>query len=272
MVSTNLPKKLLKMQTEKPYIKYMEPLTTMMDGNSIIMLFNQIDNLIEKYEVENKEETINNILRLKNEFGYTLHKIETYINKQMKKIEEYKEESNFYSLTGSKIISFEKVLYLLIRFNTGTKKTNQLQNLGTFPPFLPFACNNINQELINQAKKEKKFEKVSKELSKKYKFENEFKGEKYFCIVPKNEMELIQEGYKMHNCLIVRGTEFAENKMHIVFLQKKLGESYIDIIMDSNDNIIWAIKDFHEEVKNDDKDLVCNWYKNNVKNIENHFQ
>ena len=280
MVQEKLPKKLLKTQGEKPYIMYLGSLTETMDGNSIIIVFNEIENILLKHNVENKMKTVEVLIRLISEYGYHLRKIEKYVEKQILEIEKneafyqqfcecwnHEYSCDFTKQTGIQEINFSNIIFLLLRYNTGQKKLGNYSLLGTYPPDISRAISRMNNEILDREASHEDFVKITKILTEKYQFEDIFNGETYFSIVPQSEFEMTREGNNMHNCLVMRHRDVASNNMHIVFLQKERGKSYIDIIMNNEDKIIFAITDFHENVKGKDKNLVFDWYKKHVKEV-----
>ena len=97
----------------------------------------------------------------------------------------------------------------------------------------------------------------------KYSISINLKGEEYEVITPKTVYELIKEGQKMHNCLKLRAYWAALGSMKFFFIRKKddIESPWIDVILDKNNKIIWAITDKHNNVEGVAKDVVDEWYK-----------
>lgn len=97
----------------------------------------------------------------------------------------------------------------------------------------------------------------------KYSISFDLKEEEYEAFAPKTPGTLIKEGYKMHNCLRARAYWAALGSMKFFFIRKKndIETPMIDVILDKNNRIIWAITDNHHNVEGKTKDIVDEWYQ-----------
>lgn len=87
--------------------------------------------------------------------------------------------------------------------------------------------------------------------------------EEYETIVPKTIVELIQEGFLMHNCLVDRAYWMALGTMKFFFIRKKnnINTPLIDVVLTQDNKILWAITKYHENIKGDNKIVFDKWYK-----------
>ena len=281
MKKKELPKRIVK-DIKNPSMAYMEELSALVektDGNNICLIYDMVAEYFSRYNVSEKQQTLNTLIRLYCEFDYrNVKKVLQYCESNYEIAKQ--EEDAFKSCTGMDLC-FENMLFLLLRINTGRKKLSPHELKNPFRPYLsskypkvPYnAYKKINQAILIKEMDRKNFKEVTKKLTEKYHFEDFFENEKYFSVVPQSEEELVKEGNNMHNCLVMRHKTVADNNMHIVFLQKEKNVSYIDVIMDSNDKIIWCIRDFHKNVEDEkDKKLVFHWYKNFVRNVSEYSE
>lgn len=253
MISEKLPRKMRVMRNEKPYLNCFEMLTNCMDGNSILLFFNKTEEFLQKYSVIDKGRVVQSIIRLINEFGYTLHKLERYVGEQLEKYDD-----TFFDTSTA-----DSIVYLLLKYNTAAKKAGLATSIIRYPFSLGKALCFVNEEIIKQENRVLAFNEQVTKLSK-YNFMEDFRGKHYYSMVPQNEMELINEGYQMHNCLVVRGDAFAADQMRIIFIRKDKDKPYIDVIMNNRDKIVWAITNDHKNIEGEDLDLVYHWYTNHV--------
>ncbi len=87
--------------------------------------------------------------------------------------------------------------------------------------------------------------------------------EKYVVTVPKTVEELIAEGYMMRNCLRNRLPWILSGEMKVYFIRRasEPGMPLVDVVLDEDDKIIWAVTDLHETVKGETRRAVNGWYK-----------
>lgn len=146
---------------------------------------------------------------------------------------------------------------------TGTEYEGDGKEL---PRLLLMEYNSLNDLIIKFESVSEGFESAVKKYSH-YEKEFSFNEKTYYAIIPKTQKELIIEGYRMHNCLVMRGPDVAEGRMKVVFLREEKTKSYIDIIMNEHNNIIWAITDHHENTKGENLNAVYEWYRSTIKNV-----
>lgn len=152
------------------------------------------------------------------------------------------------------------------------KKLNKLYRKPEeyfLPNFLLYDFNRFEEKdydnIVKDIEKEEKTEAQIKRRYKKNRLLLEKKvtvnGTIYTATIPKNGKELTDEGNKMHNCLVMRHPYVAAGQMRVIFLRKNENEPYIDIVLNEDDRIIWAITDYHKNVQGDDLKAVELWYE-----------
>lgn len=116
-------------------------------------------------------------------------------------------------------------------------------------------------------------EKFEKDFSKKfycafvrntkYSIPVKLRGEEYVVIVPKTVKEMMEEGFRMNNCLTDRAYWMALGTMKFFFIRKKdnIEAPLIDVILSKDNRILWVITKNHENVRGDNKTVFNRWYK-----------
>ena len=263
MKTKNLPK-VLKFHENA---NLMSGLCEKFDGNSLIIIYHEINDLIKTYDVLSKENVFKDIVSLLYNEKYTYKKLFNYIRKQMCEV---KYDMFFYiKLTQLDKVYLDTMLSLLIRYNKAVDKAIELEKLtlkntekyDLYPRYLSYQCVKVNDHIANLNKMQ--YDQLPIVVKKMKRFDGSFlfDNKEFKIETPKTFKELIYEGYAMHNCLVMRGHDVADERMHVVFIKDENGKSYIDVIMDSNFDLIWAIKDKHVNVSGKDWELVCDWYK-----------
>lgn len=272
MKSTKLPKII----STKPYATYLLPLCEKYDGNTIVLICNRLFELITNFPVENEEKVFEKFVEiLSYNEAYTYKKLLNYIDKL---IENETDKIEYYEkLTNSSTISLNSILNLILMYNKAITKLHSLNKAeielrnkyrtnpieeahNWYPKYLSFTCLQVNKEIAKITEMQNIVFPAAVEKMKRFDGEIMFKGKKYIAETPKNVTELILEGYIMHNCLVMRGPDVAKENMRMMFIKTEDRKSYIDVILDTDYNIIWAIKDMHANVQGDDKELVAKWH------------
>jgi hypothetical protein len=209
------------------------------------------------------------------EKGLKIRKIKSYLNKQL---EAKKENKNWFGEEmGVKIENVADMFYLFRRYHKAAQKLAEMKGNkyivngeeDLYPEDIFTKYNCINDEIIALDNIK---EKYSDAIQKFLKWETEFEvdGIKYYATVPRTQKELIMEGYNLHNCLVMRGPYVASGEMKVVFIRKEDNKPFMDVILDENDRIIWAITDFHANVKWKEENYAITkaWYRLAVENVK----
>jgi hypothetical protein len=207
--------------------------------------------------------------------GVRLRKLKAYLNKQLE--EKNDNESWFGVETNAKVESIADMFYLFTRYHKAAQKLSDMKcvNYSTekeedlYPENIFMKYERINDEIIFM---DNIAEKYSNAVLAYINFEKEFEvdGVKYYATVPRSQKELIMEGYNLHNCLVMRGPYVASGEMKVVFIRKEDNKPFMDIILNNENRIIWAITDYHENVKirPENYAIVKAWYKSAVRNVK----
>lgn len=271
MKSKNLPKKL----NCQKHANLLLPLCDTLDGNSVIILYNKIVEMITKFDVLNEEDVFKHIVSLLlYNTEYSVEKLMNYIPKAIKSENDI--SYGYEELTGSKKVHLDTILSILLRYNKAITKLTELneedkiaaetkmpsrRKYDIYPKYLSSACLTINDDIARLTElKNVTFPKVVEKM-KVFDGEIIFNNKKYIVDTPKSVKELILEGYLMHNCLVMRGPDIANERMRVVFIRTADNKPYIDVIMDPWYRIIWAIKDMHVNVEDEDRKLVEIWHE-----------
>lgn len=277
MKTKNLPRKL----NGQKYANLLLPLCGTLDGNSLIILYNKTAEMITKFNVLNEEDVFKHIVSLLlYNTEYSAEKLMNYLPKAMKREREIPYE--YEELTGYKKIYLDTVLSILLRYNKAITKLTELseedkvaaeakmplrRKHDIYPKYLSSNCLTINDDIARLTElKNVTFPKVVEKM-KAFDGEIIFNDKKYIVDTPKSVKELILEGYLMHNCLVMRGPDIANERMRVVFIRTSDNKPYIDVIMDPGYGIIWAIKDMHANVEGEDKKLVSSWHEKFLKKV-----
>lgn len=266
--------KLPKILNAKKYSEYLLPLCEKYDGNTIVMIYDMLCDLIKDSNVLKEEDVFKNYvdILLYNE-EYTYRKLLTYASHAIKRESEY---DDYKDLTNHSVVYLDTILSLILMYNKAITKLCVLEKdemdlkrqfkdvaktYNLYPKYLSCECYRINEKIAELTELQNVTFPAAVEKMKRFDGEITFNGKKYIAETPKSVKELILEGYIMHNCLVMRGPDVARERMRIMFIRTADKKPYIDVIMDPYYNIIWAIKDKHINVEDEDKILVENWHK-----------
>lgn len=279
MKSTKLPKVL----SAKKHSEYLLPLCEKYDGNTIILIYNSLSELIEKTKVEKEEDVFEKFVEiLLYNKDYTYKKLLTYVKNTIAK--EAESTYQYQRLTNRSEVTLDSILSLILMYNKAITKhcllekdemdlkkefrNYERQAYNIYPRYLSNECLYINEQIARLTEMHNITFPAAVEKMKKFDGEILFKGKKYIAETPKNIKELILEGYMMHNCLVMRGPDVARENMRIMFIRTPDKKPYIDVIMDKDYNIIWAITDYHANVEGDNRLLVENWHKKLLEKVK----
>lgn len=248
---------------------FMEPFVELigtMDGNSLVILISKIYEYVLGLNLSDDEklETVKNIVYVQKN-GYNFNKVVRQIQKNI-------EYNNAISLKFGLELEYtpQEKQFLYYRWCiSGARKFEQITQRAWNEDILKGdpkrTFERIEEAISNFEKSQKDFGIA---VAKYADFEDSFVSDKtkFFAIVPKTHKELYQEGIDMKNCLVMRGPYVASGEMKVVFLRKEEDKPYIDIILNAENKIIWAIRESHVTVEGEDLEAVFLWYKRNISN------
>lgn len=212
--------------------------------------------------------------------GITLGKLKKYLAAQLEeksRVEEWLGED-----VNAEVNTEADMFYLFVRYHKAAQKLSDMRGVpylnlenkeDIYPSNLFRKYDRINDEIIRM---DNLHEKYSNAVLAYINFEKEFEvgGVKYYATVPHTQKELIMEGYNMHNCLVMRNRDIASGEMKVVFIRKEDNKPFIDVILDKDNRVIWAITDYHENVRRqpENYEVVKTWYRLAVKEFEYDYQ
>ena len=193
----------------------------------------KINELISQYNVLRKEAVFENIeALLQYDSSLTVYDILEYIPEAFENTVKY--PYHYEELTGQKVIYLDSLLSVLLMYQKAFNKYAELKmdeqeaadecgqtfelKCPKFPMYLCSACMQINEKIAKITELKNTTFPAAVEPMKQFEGEFVFNDVKYIIETPKTVKELILEGYKMHNCLVMRGPTIANGEWHVIFI------------------------------------------------------